>query len=399
LGKNQQPDLFQSTAPSSKLALSDQQRLDWLRLMRTPGIGAVTFRDLLNYYGTARNAIEQVEGRKFGKKKFVIPSQDQATEDLERTAQFGAQLVALNEVGYPRWLQAVEGAPPLLYVKGDLSLSQKPSVAIVGSRNSSAVGLKFAGQLAHELGQQGLIVTSGLARGIDAQAHSNAIQTGTIAVLGGGLDHIYPAQNERLYHKIAQDGLLVSERPLGFYAKAKDFPRRNRLISGISLGTLVIEAAVRSGSLTTARFAGEQGRQVFAVPGHPLDPRAAGTNGLIKDGAILVSKVDDILEIVKHQIDTAEPVEKHSGLFDGVSPEQNQLHNGDGFQDHTDKPGELGTGALRERLLDLLGTTPIERDSLSGLLNCPTRDLQILLLELDLEGRIIHHGHQKISLK
>jgi len=396
---NQLRDLFQSTVPPAKVDLSDDQRLDWLRLVRTPGIGAVTFRDLLNYYGTARTAIEQVDGRKFGKRKFVIPTRDQAVQELERTLQFGAQLVALNEVGYPRWLQAVEGAPPLLYVKGDLSLSQKPAVAVVGSRNSSAAGLKFAGQIARELGQNGFIVTSGLARGIDAQAHTHAFQTGTIAVLGGGLDHIYPAQNEMLYHKIAETGLLVSERPLGLFAKAKDFPRRNRLISGISLGTLVIEAAVRSGSLTTARFAGEQGRQVFAVPGHPLDPRAAGTNGLIKDGAVLVSHVDDILEIVKHQIDKVKSAQHHSPSFDGLAADQNQLHKGEGFQDLPDEANNIDTGTLRQQLLDLLGTTPIERDSLTGLLKCSAKDLQILLLDLDLEGRLEHHGHQRISLK
>ena len=390
--KNPQADLFQTTIPAPIQQLSDQQRIDWLRLTRSRGIGPITFRDLINYFGSAGHAIDQLNGRQFNKRKFQIASQQEALEELEKVERYGAHLVALNEPGYPRWLQSIEGAPPLLYVKGNLALSQQPSLAMVGSRNASAAGLKFTSQLAQGVGSQGMVISSGLARGIDTSAHQASLQTGTIAVLGGGIDHIYPAQNEALYHQIGQNGLLISERSMGFRPQAKDFPRRNRLISGLSLGTLVVEAAIRSGSLITARFAGEQGRHVFAVPGHPLDPRASGTNKLIQEGAQLVCKPQDIIEALAVQIDKSNIANISSDQTDNQVFEKN--HSNKGFYETNNTTKEL-----RSRLLDLLGPTPIERDSLTRLLKCPARELQILLLELDLEGRLEHHGHQKVSLK
>ena len=360
--------------------------------MRSRGIGPVTFRDLINYFGSAGQAIDQLNGRQFNKRRFQISSKQEALSELEKVERYGAHLVALNEPGYPRWLQSVDSAPPLLYVKGNLALSQQPALAIVGSRNASAAGLKFTSQLAQEIGSAGLVICSGLARGIDTSAHKASLKTGTIAVLGGGIDHIYPAQNEALYHQIGQNGLLISERSMGFRPQAKDFPRRNRLISGLSLGTLVVEAAIRSGSLITARFAGEQGRHVFAVPGHPLDPRASGTNKLIQDGAQLICKPQDIIETLKVQIDNKDLTTAAYQPSDNLDVETNQ--NNPGFYE-TNKD----TKDLRPQLLDLLGPTPIERDSLVRLLKCPTHELQILLLELDLEGRLEHHGQQKVSLK
>lgn len=392
MGKNHQADLFQSTIPAPIQNLSDQQRLDWLRLTRSRGIGPVTFRDLINYFGSAGQAIEQLNGRQFNKRRFQIASEQEALDELEKVDKFGAHLVALNEPGYPRWLQSVDGAPPLLYVKGNLALTHQPALAIVGSRNASAAGLKFTSQLSQEIGSAGLVITSGLARGIDTSAHQASLQTGTIAVLGGGIDHIYPAQNEALYHQIGQNGLLISERTMGFRPQAKDFPRRNRLISGISLGSLVVEAAIRSGSLITARFAGEQGRHVFAVPGHPLDPRAAGTNKLIQDGAQLICKTQDILEALKTQIDNDNLANTSNQPTKNSRTEQPQ--NNLGFYETNENAKDL-----RLNLLDLLGPTPIERDSLVRLLKCPANELQILLLELDLEGRLEHHGQQKVSLK
>lgn len=404
MAKNNQADLFQTTVPLSAQALTDEQRIDWLRLSRTPSIGPVTFRDLINHYGSARAAIEEVKGRQFGNKKFSIISSDEARRELDEARKFGAYIVALGEASYPRYLQSVDGAPPLLYVKGRLELSSKPAVAIVGSRNASATGMKFAAQLAGELGASGMVLTSGLARGIDAMVHQGSIDSGTIAVLGGGLDHIYPAQNEELYHRIASEGLLVSERPLGFYAQARDFPRRNRIISGISLGTIVVEAALRSGSLTTARFAGEQGREVFAVPGHPLDPRASGTNRLIKDGAGLVLSAGDVMEALAPQFDhdVVEP-EVADGSASSSSFEEREsrfLNRGDEIlpsSDHDIEQHEEKTD-LRGLLLSKLTATPIERDSLTRVLGCSARQLQIVLLELDLEGMIEHHGQQRVSL-
>ena len=215
---------------------------------------------------------------------------------MRRPNSLGASLVAIGEPGYPPALAQVDAPPPLLYAKGRLDLADIPIVAIVGARNGSAVGQKFTRQLATELGLEGFVIASGLARGIDTAAHLAALERGTIAVLAGGIDIVYPPENEELQRAIGERGLLISERSPGFSPRGKDFPRRNRLISGISLGVVVVEAAERSGSLITARFAGEQGREVFAVPGSPLDPRSAGTNNLLKQGACLVTSARDILE-------------------------------------------------------------------------------------------------------
>ncbi len=404
LDRANQTDLFESTAPAGHQSLSDAQRLDWLRLVRTQGIGPVTFRDLLNHFGTASAALEAIEERQFGKRRFDIYSITEAETELEIAARSGARLVGLNEQGYPRWLQSIDGAPPLLFVQGDGGLSERPSVAIVGSRQASAAGLKFTQHLATELAMAGFVITSGLARGIDREAHLAALEHGTIAVLGGGIDHVYPSENKQLYKDIGQNGLLVSERPMGYRPVGKDFPRRNRLISGISLGVVVVEAAMRSGSLTTARFAGEQGRIVFAVPGHPLDPRAVGTNKLIKEGASLVSEIDDVLAQISTQTANpglAEPEQSslfypdsaHSGAGDIVSTNEDDAVTG---KDNT--AAQQDYEALRVRLLELLGPTPVDRDSLTRLLDCETRHLQVVLLELDLEGRIHHHGEQRVSL-
>ncbi|GAA6212256.1 DNA-processing protein DprA [Hyphomicrobiales bacterium 4NK60-0047b] len=391
---NKQADLFQSTAPLHPQTLSGQQRVDWLRLIRSPNIGPITFRDLINHFGSASVALSALEGRKFNGKHFQISSKDAALREIEMAEKFNASIVALGEKTYPKWLQSIDSAPPLLYIKGHSELGCRPSVGIVGSRNASGAGLKFAAQLARDLNEQGFVITSGLARGIDAAAHSASLYHGTIAVLGGGLDHIYPAQNEEIYHRVASEGLLVSERPLGVYAKAKDFPRRNRLISGISHGTIIVEAAVRSGSLTTARFASEQGREVFAVPGHPLDPRANGTNRLIQDGATLITNAQDVIDALQPQIKSEASDLKLQGFREDFERDDTTLSSSTTLTDY-----ESGTVDLKQSVLEILGTTPIERDVLVRLLKCTAKELQIVLLELDLEGCIEHHGQQKLSLK
>ena len=288
-----------STPAKPSTRLNRHQRLAWLRLIRSENVGPATFRALVNEFGGGEAAIAALPAlsRRGGRHDIRLCTEAEAEAELERAESLGASLVAIGEPGYPPALAQVDAPPPLLYVKGRLDLADIPIVAIVGARNGSAVGQKFTRQIATELALEGFVIASDLARGIDTAAHLAALDHGTIAVLAGGIDIVYPPENDDLQQAIGERGLLVSERSPGFSPRGKDFPRRNRLISGISLGVVVIEAAERSGSLITARFAGEQGREVFAVPGSPLDPRSTGTNNLLKQGASLVTCVNDILEL------------------------------------------------------------------------------------------------------
>ena len=283
------------------LKLTDRQRLSWLRLLRSENVGPATFRALVNQFGGAEAALAELPmlSRRGGRAQSIrVCSEAEAEAELEAARQAGAELVAIGELGYPPALAQIDAPPPLLFVKGKLDLADRPMVAIVGARNGSAIGQKFTRQIATELGLEGFVIASGLARGIDTAAHTASLERGTAAVLAGGIDIVYPPENADLQQAIGEQGLLISERSPGFIPRGKDFPRRNRLISGISLGVLVVEAAERSGSLITARFGGEQGREVFAVPGSPLDPRAAGTNNLLKQGACLVTSARDIVEVL-----------------------------------------------------------------------------------------------------
>ena len=278
--------------------LSPTERLAWLRLTRTENVGPVTFHQLIARFGTAAAALEALPEivRRGGRAKpLAVFASSEAERELEAAERLGAHLVAQSEPDYPPALAAIEDAPPLLTMKGRKELATRRGVAVVGARNASANGRRLAHDVAAGLGEAGLIVISGLARGIDAAAHQGSLGTGTLAVLAGGIDAIYPEENRSLHEAIAERGLLVAEMPVGTVPQARHFPRRNRIISGIALGVLVVEAAERSGSLITARFALEQGREVFAVPGSPLDPRAKGTNRLLRDGATLVESADDIL--------------------------------------------------------------------------------------------------------
>lgn len=397
--------LFGGNAPvrqTDQPRLRETQRVDWLRLIRTPRIGPATFRDLLNHFGSAEAAIAALEAGAVGKRRFMLSSVDQARAELEMTRKAGALIVAPGEMGYPPALAQCEGAPPLITIFGRREIADQAAIAIVGSRNASATGLKFAAQLAGEFGAAGYLTVSGLARGIDTAVHQGSLNSGTIAVLAGGIDHIYPRQNERLFHEIAETGLIITEQALGFTARAQDFPRRNRLISGIALATVVVEAAMRSGSLTTARFAGEQGRDVFAVPGHPLDPRAAGTNRLIQEGAGLVARARDVLEQVNDV--TGFSAAEAYGIAALMAPERQALE-GQALEGLA-LEGQAGGGAdcppdeeVKHRLIEMLGPAPIDRDSLIRLLGCSAPQLQIALLELDLDGRLEHHGAQCVSLR
>ena len=275
-------DLFAQA--SGAIRLTDSQRLDWLRLARSENVGPRTFRDLLNFYGGAASALEALPqlAARGGKANIRVASRADAEREMALAMRAGVKLVALGEPDYPDLLRRIASPPPIIGIKGDLSVLNRPMIGIVGSRNASIPGLKMAALLARGLGDLGYTTVSGLARGIDAAAHQASLSTGTIAVLAGGQDRIYPAENEPLLARILETGIAISEMPMGHDPRAKDFPRRNRLIAGLGLGVVVVEAADKSGSLITARMALDENREVFAVPGSPLDPRAAGTNRLIK---------------------------------------------------------------------------------------------------------------------
>src|SRR5229473_1683295 len=288
---------------SSPTHLSDEQRIDWLRLIRSDNVGPRTFRSLINHFGSARTALDRLPdlARRGGAPRpGRICSEEEARAELTASQKLGVTLVAPGEAGYPPRLAVLDDAPPLLGVRGAHDVLMRPVIAIVGSRNASGAGLKFAGTLARDLGEAGFVIASGLARGIDQAAHRASIESGTVAVLAGGHDKVYPPEHEDLLATIIETGgAAISEMPLGHVPRARDFPRRNRLISGVALGVVVVEAAHRSGSLITARIAAEQGREVFAVPGSPLDPRAAGTNDLIKQGATLTTEAADVIHAVE----------------------------------------------------------------------------------------------------
>jgi DNA processing protein len=281
--------------------LSDNERIAWLQLARTRNVGPIAFRTLVQKYGTAIAALEALPElmKKTGASASVrVYPRNAAEAEIETAAKIGGRMVAIGERGYPGDLRFIHAAPPILSVAGNLDLAMKPAIAVVGARNASALGLRLTRQISAWLCSHGCIVASGLARGIDTAAHQTALASGTAAVVAGGMDYYYPPENEALQKQIAQDGLLISEMPPGAAPKAEHFPRRNRIISGMSRATVVVEAALRSGSLITARLANEQGREVFAVPGSPLDPRAQGSNKLIKEGANILTSVEDLHEVL-----------------------------------------------------------------------------------------------------
>jgi len=363
--------------------LTPAQRLAWLRLMRSDNVGPVTFRQLLNRFGSAEAALEALPAfsRKTGR-ALHIASQAQAEDEIAGLSRYGARLVAQGEALYPPHLIHIAGAPPLLTIAGGDRLDWQRTVGIVGARNASSAGMKMTRILAADLGARGYSVVSGLARGIDSAAHLASLATGTIAALAGGLDCIYPPDNIPIAHDILDNGgALLTEMPLGWEPRARDFPRRNRLVSGLSLGVVVIEAAKRSGSLITARLALEQNRDVFAVPGSPLDPRAEGGNALIQQGARLVTNADDIVET----LGSADPA--RSALFDPEWRPEPALP--DAAPDESD----------RARLVSALSTTPIEVDELIAQTGIAPGAMQMLLLELDLGGRIEWSSGQLVALR
>ena len=343
--------------------------------------GPRTFRTLVNHYGGARAALAALPdlARRGGASGARVCSRSDAERELAAAKAAGVHLIALGEPDYPLRLTMIDDAPPLLGVRGKLSALAHSLVAIVGARNASAAGVKFAERLAHDLGAAGFGVVSGLARGIDAAAHRGSLATGTIAVLAGGHDRIYPSEHVSLVDLILPEGAVISEMPLGWEPRARDFPRRNRLISGVAAGIVVIEAARRSGSLITARFALEQGREVFAVPGSPLDPRCEGTNGLLKQGATLVTEAADVTAALQPIL--GQPLELPAEEPDSKDP----------------VPGEPAADE-RARIVSLLGPTPVTLDDLVRLSGSPPAIVRMVLLELELAGRLDRHGGGLVSL-
>ncbi|MRX35046.1 DNA-processing protein DprA [Aminobacter sp. MDW-2] len=363
--------------------LSDRQRLHWLRLIRTPNVGPASFRDLINRFGSAETAIEMLPEIMMAggaNRPVRVPSMAEAEVEMQLARRCGARFVALGEHDYPQTLTRMDNPPPLLAVKGTAAVFGLPPVAIVGARNASLAGIKMARMLASELGRNGYGVISGLARGIDTAAHQGSLDTGTVGVLAGGIDRPYPPENVGLCDEIAERGAIVSEMPFGWDPRAQDFPRRNRIVAGLSLGLVVVEAAQRSGSLISARLAGEMGRLVFAVPGSPLDPRATGSNGLLKDGAMLVTEAADVLEALA-------PLVGRQPFAPARLEEP---------PDFTATPPPVDGD--RARVIEALGPVPVEVDELIRHTGLHPAQIFMILLELDLAGRLERHSGGRVSL-
>jgi DNA processing protein len=376
--------------------LGDEERLDWLRLIRSENVGPITFGQLMTRFNSAHDALEALPdlARRGGSRRDVrVCPKSAAEKELAALLKIGGRLIAVCEPEYPRALAALGDAPPVISVLGQAHLLGKTMIAIVGARNGSANGIRIAETLARDLAGAGLVVASGLARGIDAAAHRGALDGGTVAVMAGGVDIIYPMENAALYRDIGERGALISEMRLGVKPQARHFPNRNRIVSGLAVAVIVIEATLRSGSLITARLAGEQGRDVLAVPGNPLDPRARGANKLIREGAELVEGADDVLEAL------AGPGAGTSAGFSAGAP---------GPAPFTAAPIDAGpTGqeadeqalsAARKEVIALLGAAPTGVDEIHRACGFEPAQVTLVLLELELAGRLQRHPGGQVSL-
>lgn len=385
-----QPELFNPSPPPAEL--SDEERIACLRLIRSENVGPVTFRDLINYYGGAAKALEILPtlSRRGGSGRpiRICPKAD-AERELATAARIGATPFFTVERGYPQVLSGIEAPPPMIYVKGDLNLLKRPAVAIVGSRQCSAAGVQLTRLFAAQLAEAGFVIVSGLARGIDKAAHEASLASGTVAVVAGGIDWVYPPEHADLQTRIGTEGCLVSERSPGLKPRDKDFPRRNRVIAGLVYGVVIVEAAARSGTLVTARYANELGREVFAVPGHPLDPRAEGTNRLIKQGATLVTDVSDIIEVLRPILG----LEERRFDFADREPQPTALPS-------MPAPApEMSSEDVLNAVLTVLGPAPVATDEIARQTGLHVQAVQVALLELDLAGRIERQGQSLVALK
>jgi DNA processing protein len=365
-----------------RATLNDAERRAWLRLARTQNVGPTTFAALIGRFGSAATSLAEVprlakRGGSDGPLR--IPSDADARRELETLDRLGGRLIAACEPDFPQGLAALDPPPPVISVLGRSDLLKSEMIAIVGARNASALGRKFAGQIATDLGRAGFVVVSGMARGIDTAAHEGALASGTCAAVAGGVDVVYPPENAGLYERMKVQGLIVSEMPVGLAPQARHFPRRNRIVSGLARGVVIVEAAESSGSLITANFALEQGRDVFAVPGSPLDPRAKGTNRLIREGATLTESAEDVL----------------SGLR---SPAGRMFREPDG--DAAPEPGgvdDAEADRIRREIEELLGPSPVEIDELVRQCGASVPVVLAVLLELELAGRLHRHPGNRVS--
>ena len=370
---------------TSPKALSAAEKLNWLRLIRSTNVGPFTFFKLLDRFGTASAALDALPDlakRGGAKRQIKISAKAEAEREIEALEKIGGKFVAYGEADYPPLLAHTEGAPPLLTIRGHTHLLSKRAVAVVGARNASLNARNFARKISADLGAGGLLVVSGMARGIDTAAHEGALETGTVAVSGGGVDVIYPKENQDLYDQLVQSGVVLSEMPPGTKPIARHFPQRNRIISGMSRGVVVVEASPRSGSLITARLAAEQGREVFAVPGSPLDPRASGANKLIRNGATLTESAQDVLEslndLFSKPLSEGEPID-----FSGVSPSP---------------PDENEISKARSVIKENLGPSAVSVDEIIRNCQFSPAVVAMVLLELELAGRLERHPGNRVSL-
>jgi DNA processing protein len=345
-------------------------------LARTETIGPITYRRLIAKYKTAEAALNAIPFFTKGK-PISIFSRDKAMAEIENIHKLKGKIISLYDDDYPAWLKEIEDAPPILSVIGNVSLFTKPSIGIVGSRNSSLNARKFCYALSRDLGEQKFVIASGLARGIDTSAHEGSLATGTIAVIAGGVDVIYPPENKKLYEQICETGAVVSEAPLGMQPLAQHFPKRNRIITGLSQGVVVIEANAKSGSLISARMAAEQGRAVMAVPSFPSDPRSTGTNDLIRNGAILVRSFEDVIEEIQNFTHSSEsthrPYEQYDKLLDGA--------NDDFFHEPP-----LNSSKIQEILLSNISIAPTSVDEILRACHLNSQEANAILFELELSG-------------
>ncbi|WP_374754393.1 DNA-processing protein DprA [Aureimonas sp. AU12] len=371
--------------PAEPPRFSESERLARLRLIRSENVGPVTFASLIRRFGSAEAAIDalpDLAARGGSRRPLKIATLKVAEVEMATATRLGARFVTIGEADYPQTLRLSQTPPPVLAIMGDASVLKRPAVAIVGARNASAAGTRLTQMFARELGEAGHAVVSGLARGIDTAAHEASLPTGTIGVFAGGLDKPYPAENRPLMRRIVDGGgCLVTEMPFGWEPRAADFPRRNRVVVALAAGVLVVEAAMRSGSLISARLAGELGRLVFAVPGSPLDIRAAGTNALLKDGATLVTETADILQALSP-----------------LDPRMPARLTDDMLREADDEAFEEPSHAGRDRILRALGAAPTAVDDILAHSGAELGELQLVLLELDLAGRLERHAGGRVSL-
>lgn len=355
-----------------------------LRLIRTENVGVKTFWHLISLYGNAEKAIENLKDLSLRGGKVITPySKSKAEEEISVCIKKNIKIVSHLDDYFPKIMQEFDDRPPLLFCLGNAKLLNSENIAIVGSRNASANGLRLAYKIAKNLSEHKKTIVSGFARGIDSAAHKASVDYATIAVLAGGIDHIYPPENAALYHEIAEKGLIVAELPLGAIPKSQNFPQRNRIISGISKSVAIIEATLKSGSLITAKFALQQNKEIFAVPGFPLDPHYQGTNKLLKEGAHLLESAEDILQILEsYQVDRINLNE----------PQQN-------FYDQKNNFIEKELTEARIQTINLLGASPVSIDEIISITQLPANLLLTIIVELELAGKIIRHFGNKVSLK